>query len=466
MSNHTTALVPIEVWQYASPDLSHFKPNIDIGLFAEALVYYEHLWVNAGNQSQFALFVSWFVKKKLLGRLLQLIQDDVVKFYNYNFYTLPKVGDKIVDLFNIVEQKANEQTFAQHYLEKPEVISAFSDAKSYEDFCRAINDKVVQANVADFESAIENARADFINPQRHTLLLQSLIDELYLVKNLGTPPKVQTTIITDGFGRPQVRVDLDLDEMAKLLGVKGVDYRVSPGEALSGLAFSGAGKANNLIVSAMKSGIDLYLPRPLSLITGDKLYEADMESTAKSHHTIQVLQEKVNFPDLRKLVNGGEIEFEEILNIRREAKRIRKWLQDGAEQDKDLVTAYHHEVTKAVGFTKYFGKTLEIFGKFSNTIGGAVGVISMPDNPIAGALIGGLVGDKLSFVGEVGNKMTNDWKPLVFGTWLTDRVNKIKSDNEGEKIAFNPLGINRAMRQAEEVRMRRARNRLRQIRSQ
>lgn len=461
MSDHTKALVPIDVWEFSSPDLKEKGEIIDIGLFAEALVYYDQVLVSVTNQIQLGRFIGWFIERGLLDDLSNLIKEGNVRLYNYAFTTNPFVNDTEIELWNINEEGADKPTaFVERFLNNPEVIKVFPDSKSHDEFCRLIDGKVMRVQATEFESAITNARADFFNPKRCSLLLQSLLDDLYLVKNLGQAPTVETRLTQNGLGEKQIRFDLDLNQIANHLGYKAIDNRATSGAVLASLAFSGAGNANKLLLSAMQAGIDLYLPRPLSLVTGDKLYEADLESATKSQETIEVLQEKVEFLDLRQLVNSGQIGFKDVLSIRHEAKQIRKWLQDGAERDRDIVYAYHHEVTKKAGFTKHLGKTLELFGKFSSGIGGVIGAIAVPDHPIIGTAIGGLVSDKLSFLKDVGAKMAEDWKPVIFGKWLKSHVEKIVAAKEAEDKIFRPIGIDFAIQRAEDLRKRRTEKRL------
>ncbi len=87
MSNHSQTLVPISTWCYCSPELGYKGYPIDIGLMAEALIYYETVFVNITNQPQFATFIEWFIKQGKYDELLSLISDGVIQFYDYSFFT-------------------------------------------------------------------------------------------------------------------------------------------------------------------------------------------------------------------------------------------------------------------------------------------------------------------------------------------------------------------------------------------
>ena len=67
MTNHKSVLVPLEAWTYSSLGLKIAGKSIDIGLFAEALLYYDCVIVNPTNQPQFAEFIRWFRNRSSLS---------------------------------------------------------------------------------------------------------------------------------------------------------------------------------------------------------------------------------------------------------------------------------------------------------------------------------------------------------------------------------------------------------------
>lgn len=64
MSDHTTALVPIEAWCFNSPEVRYMGKHIDVGLFAESLIYYDRILLNVGNPSQFAELINQMADRK------------------------------------------------------------------------------------------------------------------------------------------------------------------------------------------------------------------------------------------------------------------------------------------------------------------------------------------------------------------------------------------------------------------
>jgi hypothetical protein len=85
MSDHNETLVPLESWCYASPELRAAGRAVDIGLFAEALIYYESVIINPTNQPQLAEFLQWFVQQERLADFISLLRDGTIKVYDYAF---------------------------------------------------------------------------------------------------------------------------------------------------------------------------------------------------------------------------------------------------------------------------------------------------------------------------------------------------------------------------------------------
>lgn len=139
MSDHKKALVPLETWWYSSPELHEQNIKVDMGLFAEALVYYEQLYVNAGNAQQFASFVEWFVKREQHDKLFRLIKEEAIHFHHYAFLTAPFLHPGGARLYHIDDPAMKEpNSFQRRILESPEVVAAFSNQKLHSKFCKAL----------------------------------------------------------------------------------------------------------------------------------------------------------------------------------------------------------------------------------------------------------------------------------------------------------------------------------------
>lgn len=412
MSDHTTAVVPISTWCYNSPDVRAGGRGVDIGLFAEALIYYDRVAVNLTTQPQFAEFLRWFRDAGCFNDLLALLGEGTVKIYDYAFATLAieKVG--VYSLFNIQDQvQAEPGTFERRVLYHQAVQDVLPNARQRERLYKAVRGNVIEAKSADFSRAVENAREDLQDPRRTGLIIQAYVDELYRFRKLGQPPEVCTSITEPTpAGTYEVRHNIDFDQLTRLAGGGELTFH-------RGTPLNAAGQSNRALWSAAQLSCDLYLGRPMSVLVGDKLYEG--AHVAKTRETIEKLEQAVEFPDIRALVGRGSLSLRDVLSIRRKARRFRDWLQQEAERDRDAIIAYHHEVAKEAGFTTAARKGLSLFG----VVGGAVlgAIWTGPTGAAVGAGAGYLL--------DLAAKLASGWKPVVFGNWMKGRVDRLLADN-------------------------------------
>jgi hypothetical protein len=138
------------------------------------------------------------------------------------------------------------------------------------------------------------------------------------------------------------------------------------------------------------------------------------------------LNHEVEFPNIRKLVNDGKLNLEEILKIRKGAKKFRNWLQTESERDRNAIIAYHNEVAKEVGIISLGRKTLRMFGILGIPIAEAFITKAYPET----ALVTGSVSAGAAYLIDVASKIGEDWKPVVFGNWVRDRIEKVLKEQK------------------------------------
>jgi hypothetical protein len=183
--------------------------------------------------------------------------------------------------------------------------------------------------------------------------------------------------------------------------------------------------SNRLIWSAANLNCDLYLSKPMGIVIGDKLYETGLR-VLKTKSIVDTLQKAVEFPNVRSLVNDSKLSLEDVLSIRKKAGKFRNWLQTEGERDRDALIAYHNEVAKDSGFTKVSRAALNIFGIMG---GGALGWVvesQMPNLP--GAAMGAVAAAGTEYLFNVARKINQDWKPIVFGDWMKNRIEHLLED--------------------------------------
>ena len=416
MSDHKTALVPIEAWCFSSPDVRYEGKHIDVGLFAESLIYYDQVLLNAGNPSQFAELIRWLIESGNYREFIELLKEKIVKLYDFSFLTTAVNKDGVFSIWNIQDPvQAKPDTFEQRYLYTKGIEACIKKARHRIHLYEAVRGNVIEVKADDFGKAVENAKTDNGNAQRHALILQSFIDELYHFRKLGKPPIIEAKVFSStDLTKHKINWNISFDQIAKLAGTNLNFHDAVP---LIGGAIS-----NRLLLSAANLNCDLYLGQPMSVLVGDKLYEST-HTNIKSGRVIEVLKEKVDFPDIRYLVNRNKMSLTEIIRIRKKARRFRDWLQVESDRDRDAIIAYHHEVAKESGFIKHGRKVINLFGVLG---GGAAGsLIGSSISGPGGAAIGGVVGSAAGFLADIASKLGADWKPVVFGNWARDRIERL-----------------------------------------
>lgn len=196
MSDHTTALAPLGVGHFNSPGLIDLGLPIDMGLLSEALVYYDQVLLFAENQQQFGHLVGWFMKRNLFSKFLDMLHDGDLQVYYNAFRTNVYVKGDHIEPINIVEKLEHKpDCFIERFLGNEAVKKEFPRRSLRYDLRDALNGKVVKAKVDEFGAdGLQNAKRDFLDPRRCTLLLQAVVDEIYRVNSLGRPPEVKATI--------------------------------------------------------------------------------------------------------------------------------------------------------------------------------------------------------------------------------------------------------------------------------
>ena len=380
---------------------------------AEALIYYDQVLINVATQPQLAEFINWFVAQNRYSDLLSLFKDDTIKLYDYGFRTAAFL-DASNNTYIIMNEQdplsAQSNTFEQRFLYHQSLDSCFRNSRERIKLYRALRGKVVEAKAKDFGPSIDNARSDHLDPRRSALLVQALVDEIYPTLGLKTSPEIITTLESLENGN-RTTYNISFDEISKRLGHQ---LNFHGGTPLTGIAH-----CNRLLWSASLERCDLYLGNPMANLVGDKLFESHLRNV-KLKETIGELNQEVEFPDIRRLVNDGKIGLKEILEIRKKAKNFRVWLQSESDRDRNAIIAYHNETAKQLGISTLGRKSLRMFGILGFTLAETYLTYTYTDLPTA--LV---AGGASAFLIDMASKMDEDWKPVIFGNWVSTRIQKL-----------------------------------------
>ena len=422
MSDHSKVLVPLESWCYSSPELRYQGHIIDVGLMAEALIYYDQVLINLTNAPQLAELISWFVAQNKYSDFLSLLEEGTLQIYDYSFITAAIEKDDSYSIWNIddpVSQKPN--SFEERFLYNKSIDNCFRNSRERVRLYKTLRGKVIEVKAEEFGPAINNAREDFLNPERSALLIQSLLDEIHAQLQWKKPPKV-TAVLRQVGDKSRIEYSVDLAWISRKLG-KNLNFHM--GTPLTGIAH-----CNRLLWSAAQLNCDLYLGNPMGTLVGDKLFESQSK-IIKVNNIIESLTFEVEFPAIRELINNGKLNLDDILSIRKNAEKFRNWLQNESERDRNAIIAYHTEVAKDSGFTKASRTMLNIFGIIGGAAIGSAVESKYPGLP--GAAIGAVASGGAEYLFDVARKFNQEWKPIVFGNWMENRVELLLDDLEDKE---------------------------------
>jgi hypothetical protein len=425
---HTVALVPLGAGYHQSMDVFARGRSIDTGLLAEALIYYEHLLIQVDNPTQFSQLISLLIQQGLsLANIIALFKDGVIGIYNFAFTTNPYVdflspdNIQIHGLYNIQDKTMLEpNSFFKRFLGFEPLRRVIEARGEFDRFAAALEGRVIEVKAAEIGAdAIDNAYQDFLNPKRSALMAQELVNEIYRIKSMGKAPEI-TVDIREGPEGSIVSWNFPLNR----LPVVEQETRI---KAAITLPLSTAAEANKYLWASDKLKCDLFLARPVSILVGDKLYEAGdvaMRSRMKTRNVIDELEARVEFPDLRRYVNADKIDFPRVLEIRKKAKKFREWLQQEAGRDRDAIIAYHKEVAKESGFTNIGRRALRLFGVFGGaalgaTAGAALGNMA---GAAGGSVLGAASGKGITYLAELAASIGEKRTPVVFGDWYSAKI--------------------------------------------
>jgi hypothetical protein len=406
MTDHTVALVPIESWAYNSPDQAMKTRQIDVGLLAEALVYYDRVLLQVGTQPQFAQLLEWLQAQGALDDFLALVRDGTITPYHYAFSTVPTFKEGQWSLWNLQgeDQKA-PNAFERLFLYHPAISKALPRSRDRARLYGACRDRCIEIKASQVVGVVENARQDIVDPRRCAVLVQQYVNVLYGLRGEGRPPQVEATVRTlPGDGANQTSWNINFADLSRL-GGPSLEFPES-------MPLSAGAICNRLLWSARDQSCDLFTGAPMAALIGDKLFET-IRTAGRSTEILAQWKAGVDFPDVRAAVNSGGLAFADILRLRAHADSLRLWLQDASDRNLDALVAYHSEVAKGAGLSTAQGHSLRIIGWAAGAVlGSAAG-----GEALAGVAVGGAVSEGVKFLFDQAATAGGTWRPVVFGEW-------------------------------------------------
>lgn len=415
MSSNTT-LVPLEPWYYQSPEIYRAGRKIDIGLLAEALVFYDRVYFAFTSAEQFARVVAWFKSQGKIAELIALLHDGTLIPYYYAFTTHATHIDERWSVVNIQDvESASSPVYQKRIAESSQVASLIQKRSERAALIDAAQLNHLEVKANDFGAPLANADSDYKDPQRAAYLVQIVVDELYKELGFFSPPTIHASIKEVGDAHV-LTYNFDFDEFAKRLGREMTFH--------NGMPLVGASFGVKTLWSAAQLQSDIYVGRPLQSYLCSKMAEGN--KVARTRTIIGQLTTEVAFPDIRRLVNHGEIGVRHVLELRKHAAQFREWLRNESEIDRNAVVAYSEEVAQSAGWHKGMRKLLS----FSAVMGGAAAAALVTDRltAAAGVAAAAASGEALKYLIDLATKVEEGWRPKVFGQTATELIRRAATE--------------------------------------
>lgn len=406
-NDHKSVLVPIETWEYNSPFLKFLGKPADVGLFAESLIYYEKIYIQINTVGEFEQFVEFFAKGNKIDQLIELIKNKIINIFYYSFMSTAINNEGTFSVWNMQFKKGVQSDFIRLIVNKAKLNI---NSKRRQLLWAAIIENLIDEDSKDYDAPVLDAKEAMHDNKKCEALIQPYVNEIYKKMKLGKPPTINCKIDDVSSGEWKIVTNINFKELNNLTNNK-LGFRPE-------MPLIGEVQSNRIIWTSLQKGLDLFLGDVMGQVVGNKLEEAEI-TINKTEKVITDLKSKVEFPDIRASVNNGTMGAEDVFNIRINAGKFRQWLQQEGERDRDAILAYHNEVAKASGMKKHVSSTLKIFGIVTAGIGIPAYQVISRDISASGALIaGGVSTASASFLNQIANSISEEWKPVVFGDWL------------------------------------------------
>jgi hypothetical protein len=402
-------LVPLNTWFGSSPDLMRRGIKTDLGALAEALIYYDQMFVRVENQEQFYALFNWFKESAGVEKLLNLMNHGELSFYHHNFLSPPvyRRDSDSYDFINIQEEPKDRLDSFRRHIVGGEMDRFFPTRRKLKSFWNTVKSGAVTVVDADvFGIEIEKAR-ELLEPNVMQSMIVHLMESLHKAGFIDEIPdvKVWAEDLSSG-GRRYHFDNLDFNLWKEKFGKEFNFGKHIP------LAI--ASNTNRLLWSAANLQADLYTGSPTYEFLCDTLEET-VKHFRETKRVLKRFEIDLEFPDIRSSVNQGLITASQVLRIREEAAaKFRTWLHKVADMERDEIVAYYNDFFSNLNLTERSTKYLKLAILVAVPSGSAAIGAQLSDP--ASAAIGTAVSTILSKM--LYEKIAGGWTPKVFGNTL------------------------------------------------
>jgi hypothetical protein len=393
----------------------------DFGLLVEALVFYDRIYLNAPRPEAFVSLCRRLAMDGDMNDFLALLRAGEIVLLDHDHHTCIQIeheGSTAAKATNLRDPLSIAgRTFEVQSLGAPELAAILSGSQRVKLRRAALkNLTLIRLDQRHEDSLVLDATADYADMDKVALALRQLAEG----EGVPMPPgPLAREIVRAAEGFVKVSWIPDLERLSgdaqKRLGAdKHVLTATSPLGAFT--------MRNRMLRAARAQGADVHASRPLDQLVARKLEEAGNQNRTATSIVCELMK-RADFPDIRTEANLGLIKLSDALRFRKKAGAFRRWLHQERTQDRDAILAYLGEFETDAGIRGIPKRFISIAVAAAGTALG--GVVGGHAGAVAGAAIGSATGGAAEqFLTELKDGLIGNWKPVVFGSWLSREIPK------------------------------------------
>lgn len=401
---------------------------LDIGRLAEALLYYDRVYVICGSSIDWSQVISWFSRSGAIQSLLQMAHDGTLIPCHHQFvagaFTEGDVQGGMVFISNTSSSDLGFRAWACY----PAARRSLGMGRTAKEVVNALCSQAIEYSAPQFEPSIREAERTFFTPRRASLFMDTWLSTVYRMQGRHRAPTVERATITptplkNGGNGHRVEFVLQPDSAAELssygITLPGAEYLLGD-----------ISHTNISIETAKRLGSDIWPAELCATFHAEKLLEASLVSN-RSESDVSILKYEADFPDVRLLVNEGRLTAADIVAIRPSCARFRKWLGERGPRDASAIVAYHEEAASLLGLSNGAKRLLRMVGL--TVAGTALGFVAAKysHDPSTSLVTGAAVGPVSEYLLGLSNGFKTGWSPAVFNAELSSRIRDALSARDG-----------------------------------
>lgn len=412
--------VPLNCWAFQSPDEDEAGHKANLGALAEALLYYERVWLELSSPEQLAWLISRLAASGSLSDFCSAVSDGEVSFFVRNFFLLPATGrGGTTRLWYVSDPRNDDHYFSRDVLRSEVVREAFPAPRVFREFARAAESSVVLAGSVAFQGAIDAAHLSLQDPRRVQQLGQHLADWHFRRKFGREAPLLKCGLVRTSPAAYNLEWSPSIESLESALGYELTGLRRH-------LPMSAMGEVHHLARTASILDSDIWGPPVMGGAVNDWLTEVS-DPVSGSASTLEV-RRVLGLPDIARSVNSGQIPLATVLRWRTRSQKFRTWLQTIDPADVDELAAAIDDGAANLPATKAQRVAVD-YALHSAAAAATYGIVETlaPGAGIGAGVLAAVASKSFGDAGVLTGRLVAGWSPTVFSRWLRREHDRARS---------------------------------------